>query len=211
MPPRPSPASNGIRGAYETFGVQGFYEAHGQAYSNPHNDQIIKAVAALMSSQQFGEQPDQQLRVFDLACGSGEATLALQAWASSVPQRTQQQAQRAQQMQTQTQTQQLLQQQQEEQQLPGWRSDTGGAACSVAGPLDITACDPYTHEAYLRRTGRTAQHWSFQDIADGCLAGGAGSSPPGCTRPSCSHGVAGQQLACSAGRHHAGTSTAAAP
>ncbi|KAI7838980.1 hypothetical protein COHA_007266 [Chlorella ohadii] len=87
--------ASGIRGAYESLGVQGFYAAHGHEYVNPHDDQIVKAIALLMDSQQFGEQPG-QLRVLDLSCGSGEA--------------------------------------------------------------------------YERRTGRSAHGWSFQNIADGCLA-----------------------------------------
>ena len=174
MPPKPtrSTASSGIRGAYETFGVQGFYEAHGQAYSNPHNDQIIRAVAALMSSQRFGGRPGEQLRVLDLACGSGEATLALQAWQSSPKQQAQQQQEQQQQQQQQQQQGQTEQHQSNQQQQQGRRHDIRSTPCSPTSLLDITACDPYTHEAYLRRTGSAAHHWSFQDIADGCLAGG---------------------------------------
>lgn len=161
MAPKPGTASSGIRGAYETFGVQGFYEAHGQVYSNPHNDQIVKAMAELMSSRQFGEQAGEQLRVLDLACGSGEATLALQAWASSAQQQQQQQHQQHRQGPGHS-----------NRKRHGQQRDAGNTACCVPRLLDITACDPYTHEAYLRRTGCAAQRWSFQDIAEGCLAGG---------------------------------------
>ncbi|KAL4427696.1 hypothetical protein ABPG75_001785 [Micractinium tetrahymenae] len=174
MPPRPSTGASGIRGAYETYGVQGFYEAHGQEYSNPHNDQIVKAVAALMSSRQFGKQPGGRLRVLDLACGSGEATLALQAWASSV--QPEQQPHRQQQDVQQPPPPVPEHLQKEAAPAPGRRQRgqsraAGSTACPSAGLLDITACDPYTHEAYHRRTGSTAHRWSFQDIADGCLAG----------------------------------------
>jgi SAM-dependent methyltransferase len=33
----------------------------------------------------------------------------------------------------------------------------------------ITGCDPYTGAAFLARTGRKAESWSFVDIASGCL------------------------------------------
>lgn len=100
--------SNGIRGQYEAHGVQGYYESYGEAYRNPHFNQILKAMRLMLSSvpllesehssfeqitpQQYeydknvsADQEQQQarslplLRVLDLACGSGEATLALEA------------------------------------------------------------------------------------------------------------------------------------
>ena len=39
------------------------------------------------------------------------------------------------------------------------------------GISKIDAIDPYTHEAYRQRTGRPAEKFSFENIADGCLAG----------------------------------------
>ncbi|GLC45844.1 hypothetical protein PLESTM_001791400 [Pleodorina starrii] len=46
------------------------------------------------------------------------------------------------------------------------------AARDVVLPYDlqIAACDPYTGAAYLERTGCPALSWSFEDIAEGCLA-----------------------------------------
>ena len=162
MPPRPSTAT-GIRGAYETLGVQGFYEAHGSEYVNPHDDQVVAAIAELMSSRAFSGQPG-PLRVLDLACGSGEATLALEAWASRQQQGRQQQ-----------------QQQQAASASPGARRQRRGAAANSVCPpplLAVTACDPYTQQAYERRTGRSAHPWSYQDIADGCLAGACVQGSP---------------------------------
>lgn len=43
-------------------------------------------------------------------------------------------------------------------------------AALVAAGVDvdrIDACDPFTGEAYLRRVGRAAETWSFEDIARG--------------------------------------------
>ncbi|GAX76446.1 hypothetical protein CEUSTIGMA_g3891.t1 [Chlamydomonas eustigma] len=35
--------------------------------------------------------------------------------------------------------------------------------------LNMSACDPYTYQAYEQWVGRPAERFSFQDIADGCL------------------------------------------
>jgi SAM-dependent methyltransferase len=65
---------SGIRQAYETHGVRRYYEQHGAQYRNPHEQSVARALAAAVKAW----QPDLS-RVLDLACGSGEATLALQA------------------------------------------------------------------------------------------------------------------------------------
>lgn len=116
-----------------------------------------------MSSHEFGEQPGGSIRVLDLACGAGEATLALRAWAEG-----------EQQGQAQQQQGQAQQQGQQPRQAPGRRRGQQPAAVSAAcSRLDITACDPFTQEAYCRQAGGQLHDWSFQDIADGCLAGRA--------------------------------------
>ena len=61
-----------IRKAYERHGVRGYYEQHGARYRNPHEPAVARALAAAVQAW----QPDLS-RVLDLACGSGEATLAL--------------------------------------------------------------------------------------------------------------------------------------
>ncbi|MCX4028607.1 class I SAM-dependent methyltransferase [Endozoicomonas sp. SM1973] len=38
------------------------------------------------------------------------------------------------------------------------------------GFTNIDAIDPYTYKAYKRRTGRDAEKFSFEDIAEGCIA-----------------------------------------
>jgi len=43
-------------------------------------------------------------------------------------------------------------------------------ACTKHIPLTILPAPP-VQQAYERRTGRSAHGWSFQNIADGCLAG----------------------------------------
>jgi SAM-dependent methyltransferase len=62
-----------IRQEYEQHGVQGFYEQFGEAYRNPHE----AAIRAVLHTGLSRWQVD-LCRVLDLACGSGEITLALQ-------------------------------------------------------------------------------------------------------------------------------------
>jgi len=61
-----------IRAAYEQYGVEGFYQRFGGSYRNPH-EEVIRATL-----REAVARWDLQLdHVLDLACGSGEVTLAL--------------------------------------------------------------------------------------------------------------------------------------
>jgi SAM-dependent methyltransferase len=61
-----------IRGEYERRGAEEFYRQSGASYRNPHEPQIIDTVAEALRRW----KPDLG-DVLDLACGSGEITLAL--------------------------------------------------------------------------------------------------------------------------------------
>ncbi len=61
-----------IRAEYESHGVTEFYEQHGSTYRNPH-EPVIRAVVR-EAVQRWSLDVSS---VLDLACGSGEATLAL--------------------------------------------------------------------------------------------------------------------------------------
>jgi SAM-dependent methyltransferase len=63
-----------IRHAYQQHGVQGFYAQFGGEYRNPHEAAIRTAFQTGLARWQVDLS-----RVLDLACGSGEITLALQA------------------------------------------------------------------------------------------------------------------------------------
>lgn len=63
-----------IRKEYQLHGVRGYYEQHGARYRNPHEPAASRALAAAVRAWQ-----PELTRVLDLACGSGEATLALRA------------------------------------------------------------------------------------------------------------------------------------
>jgi SAM-dependent methyltransferase len=61
-----------IRGEYEKHGVAGYYQQFGSAYRNPHEWAVRQAVHAAVKTWDLD-----LAHVLDLACGSGEATLAL--------------------------------------------------------------------------------------------------------------------------------------
>lgn len=61
-----------IRNAYAQVGVETFYREQGARYRNPHEDAIRLLLRQIVSQW----KPDTS-RVLDLACGSGEVTLAL--------------------------------------------------------------------------------------------------------------------------------------
>ena len=61
-----------IRTEYERQGVDGFYRAAAEHYQNPHEPQVRSLIRRAVS-----EWPLDLTHVFDLAAGSGEATLAL--------------------------------------------------------------------------------------------------------------------------------------
>jgi len=65
-------SESSIRRAYETWGVEEFYQQQGATYRNPH-----EAIVGKILAQGLGGVLREGLPVLDLACGSGEVTLAL--------------------------------------------------------------------------------------------------------------------------------------
>lgn len=65
-------AEEPIRQQYERYGARGFYEQFGARYRNPHERAVRHAVQAAVTTWKLDLS-----RVLDLACGSGEVTLAL--------------------------------------------------------------------------------------------------------------------------------------
>ena len=65
----PKPA---IRGEYEEHGVEGYYASKGSSYRNPHEPVVRQILQE--AAHRWRLDLD---NVLDLACGSGEATLAL--------------------------------------------------------------------------------------------------------------------------------------
>jgi SAM-dependent methyltransferase len=71
--PQPIPIRP-IRQQYEQHSVRGFYESFGAEYRNPHESSIAKLLTLGIERWQLNCD-----RVLDLACGSGEVTLALRS------------------------------------------------------------------------------------------------------------------------------------
>jgi 2-polyprenyl-3-methyl-5-hydroxy-6-metoxy-1,4-benzoquinol methylase len=65
-------ADEPIRRQYERYGAQGFYERFGARYRNPHEWAVRQTLQAAVTTWSLDLS-----RVLDLACGSGEVTLAL--------------------------------------------------------------------------------------------------------------------------------------
>jgi hypothetical protein len=109
-----SAPKDAIRIQYEEHGVEGYYSQFGSDYRNPHEAIIQEVLRLAVERWQID-----LTSVLDLACGSGEATLALQG----------------------------------------------------LGASEIDGIDPFTGDAYFERTGKTAESFSFEQIASGALHG----------------------------------------
>ena len=64
---------------YSRLGVQQYYELHAEDYRNAHFPDIVEAACDAADALMQHWAGD-QLSVLDLACGSGEAALALHEW-----------------------------------------------------------------------------------------------------------------------------------
>eukprot|EP00201_Polytomella_parva_P019524 CAMPEP_0175044512 /NCGR_PEP_ID=MMETSP0052_2-20121109/3857_1 /TAXON_ID=51329 ORGANISM="Polytomella parva, Strain SAG 63-3" /NCGR_SAMPLE_ID=MMETSP0052_2 /ASSEMBLY_ACC=CAM_ASM_000194 /LENGTH=208 /DNA_ID=CAMNT_0016307837 /DNA_START=65 /DNA_END=689 /DNA_ORIENTATION=- len=168
--------SNGIRGKYETLGVLGYYSSLGHEYENPHGDIVTKAIVTIMSLHNFsnGSCHSETLRVLDLACGSGEVTVALEMWIKqtvSVPtfyvdifHASSDSSNGDLEDDDEDSNDGFRPLEPVSKPLDNERVRRPVPMVAVLPPpqfsrLDIVACDPFTHEAYLRRTGRTAVRW----------------------------------------------------
>lgn len=62
--------------------MDAYYQSTGADYRNPHFGSIVAATQAVMEAWWAAAQPgkDGSIRLLDLACGSGEATQAIEAW-----------------------------------------------------------------------------------------------------------------------------------
>ena len=63
-----------IRAQYERHGAEAYYRQHAHDYANPHEPEVAHALGLARSKWNLDLS-----HVLDLACGSGEATLALRA------------------------------------------------------------------------------------------------------------------------------------
>eukprot|EP00698_Gefionella_okellyi_P005626 TRINITY_DN15103_c0_g1_i1.p1 TRINITY_DN15103_c0_g1~~TRINITY_DN15103_c0_g1_i1.p1 ORF type:complete len:229 (-),score=25.96 TRINITY_DN15103_c0_g1_i1:345-980(-) len=50
---------------------------------------------------------------------------------------------------------------------------SGEATCALRdlGAVNVESCDPYTYEAFEKRTGNPCERWGFDEVEGGCLEG----------------------------------------
>jgi SAM-dependent methyltransferase len=136
-----------IRKAYQRHGVEPYYRQFGAQYRNPHELAVRRAVQAAVAAWGLD-----LTRVLDLACGSGEVTLALRDDTCPTP----------------------------AQSTGGWASRASAGLANDLdlakqdrdrGATAVEGLDPYTGAAYQARTGQPAEALSFEAIAGGALDG----------------------------------------
>ncbi|GAA6012935.1 hypothetical protein JCM10207_008385 [Rhodosporidiobolus poonsookiae] len=71
--------SHSMRDNYNTHGVSEYYKIVQESYRNPHFPGLKKVLALFMDQYVAQERP-QEIKVLDLAAGSGEATIAINDW-----------------------------------------------------------------------------------------------------------------------------------
>lgn len=78
--------SSSMRENYDEFGVEEYYKKVGATYRNPHFPGIRSCLFIWfnrwwqMEHLNVSRQPDNQILLFDMACGSGEVTLPFAEW-----------------------------------------------------------------------------------------------------------------------------------
>ncbi|KAL4064859.1 hypothetical protein V8B97DRAFT_1198241 [Scleroderma yunnanense] len=154
-----------MRANYDEYGVDSYYRKVGATYRNPHFPGVRACMFAWLDEWWKHEHSTFGSRaplIFDMACGSGEVTVAAYQWwtgASPKPVRRGPLSHPV---------------------LPTSGSFRPQLATSTGialrqnttlSPSDmhIMATDPYTAEAYLERTMLPCAPFSFMDIAGGAL------------------------------------------
>jgi len=102
-----------IRQYYVDLGVKTYYQEHGSEYQNPHETRVKNVLNEILTNWQLDTT-----KVLDLACGSGEVTLALME----------------------------------------------------KNIKNIEGIDPYTYEAFEKRTKMKCKPYMFEDIVKGKLS-----------------------------------------
>ncbi|GAA5882041.1 hypothetical protein JCM3774_005119 [Rhodotorula dairenensis] len=176
--------SHSMRDNYNSHGVDEYYRIVQESYRNPHYPGLKRVLAILMNRFTEHENPT-EIKILDLAAGSGEATEALLAWRSSrwpetapsstatpTPLQPPPSAAAA-----------TLPSSARPPFVPAGRSfpsravarppprnlDASPAQRRPAPSLSITAADPFTSPAYRARTGFPCLELSFADVAAGLL------------------------------------------
>jgi len=141
--------SGSMRVNYEV-GVEEYYRKVATTYRNPHFPGVRHCIFSWLNRWWEMDPPIDCVTIFDMACGSGEATLSVKQWWAAGRQNHELQKSNIQ------------------------RHKTSSTSILSNIPPDtpnpqILAADPYTSAAYSDRTSLPCASLSFRDIAEGFL------------------------------------------
>ncbi|KAF8685540.1 hypothetical protein RHS04_00629 [Rhizoctonia solani] len=168
--------SKSMRENYDTHGVDEYYKIVGSSYRNPHFPGIKLCMNIFMNKWwQYQHRPsDKGVLVCDLACGSGEVTIALQEWWTTCQTQNQSTpsapARPAVPRPVVSPPRPVVVPLRPAVSPPIPTSSRAQPLAfprisSVEPPLRIVATDPYTSDAYRTRTGLPCIPMSFHDVA----------------------------------------------
>ncbi|PFH53875.1 hypothetical protein AMATHDRAFT_136536 [Amanita thiersii Skay4041] len=154
-----------MRDNYGEHGVDEYYRKVGSSYRNPHYPGVRLCMFSwlnrwwqMVKGELAGVQDGQKVLLFDLACGSGEVTIAFAEWlkagrslfldSNTISPAT-------------TDTIPVV---------PQRKSKFTITAISTEFPRPyIVAADPFTSEAFSQRTGLPCDTLSFKDVTEGAM------------------------------------------
>ncbi|KAH7336926.1 hypothetical protein B0J17DRAFT_665458 [Rhizoctonia solani] len=169
--------SRSMRENYDTHGVDEYYKIVGSSYRNPHFPGIKHCINILMNKwwQHEHQSSEHGVLICDLACGSGEVTVALQEWWATC----QGQRQPAPSVSNPIVPRPTVSRPVVSPPRPVVSPPTPVSRPAISRPqapsfprispteppLRIVATDPYTSDAYHTRTGLPCIAMSFHDVA----------------------------------------------
>lgn len=144
-----------MRANYDQYGVDNYYRKVGATYRNPHFPGVRACLYTWLDRWWAHERGTVRTRpplIFDMACGSGEVTVAAYEWWKGAGSKRKSRA-------------------------PPLGGNIGANSSGTSNPssfqhppdVHIMAADPYTVEAYLERTTLPCAPLTFMEIAQGAL------------------------------------------
>ncbi|KAJ1303387.1 hypothetical protein OPQ81_011579 [Rhizoctonia solani] len=180
--------SRSMRENYDTHGVDEYYKIVGSSYRNPHFPGIKQCINIFMNKwwQNEHKPSEKGVLVCDLACGSGEVTVALQEWWSACHNQSQPVPCASSPIVPRPTVPRPVMSSPRPPIAPPTRPAISRPQVPAFPrisltdpPLRIIATDPYTSDAYRTRTGLPCIAMSFHDVAAEGLPDAARVSAPG--------------------------------
>ncbi|TFK40694.1 hypothetical protein BDQ12DRAFT_679873 [Crucibulum laeve] len=157
--------SNSMRSNYNEHGVDEYYKKVGSTYRNPHYPGIRTCLFSWLNKwwemelENVSSGPEDQILVFDMACGTGEATLAFLEWWKT-----------GKRLYTESLAPNKEPKLSANLPLPRRKTILSPPSLGPESPSPrVIAADPYTSTAYHERTRLPCSALSFKDVAEGSL------------------------------------------